>query len=134
MQIGDVYVMNFCGMGNEQRGWRPGLVFQNNIGNRFSPNVIALPMTSVIKKLNQPTHVFLPARETGLRCDSIVLCENPQRMSKQNIGQYLTTIPDNYMKKIAAASVISTSAISFLDPDMLLSVWQLAVDYNNSRQ
>ena len=60
-QIGDVYHMYFSGDGNEQQGWRPGLVFQNNVGNKYSPNIIALPLTSSLKKLNQPTHVLLPA-------------------------------------------------------------------------
>ena len=77
-QIGDVYLMRFGGSGSEQSGWRPGIVFQNNIGNAYSPNIIALPLTSQIKKANQPTHVILPAKETGLRKDSMVLCENPE--------------------------------------------------------
>lgn len=84
-QIGDVYLMQFGGSGSEQNGWRPGIVFQNNIGNAYSPNIIALPLTSQIKKANQPTHVVLPAKETGLRKDSMVLCENPERMSKDRL-------------------------------------------------
>lgn len=55
-QIGEVYLMKFSGSGSEQVGWRPGLVFQNNVGNSHSPNVIALPLTSSIKKTSQPTH------------------------------------------------------------------------------
>ena len=92
-QIGDIYLMHFGGSGNEQRGWRPGLVFQNNLGNLHSPNIIALPLTSSIKKSNQPTHVVIPAEGTGLAKDSMVLCENPERMSKDRLGNYLTTIP-----------------------------------------
>ena len=55
-QIGEVYYMRFGGTGSEQEGFRPGLVFQNNMGNAHSPNIIALPMTSVMKKLGHPTH------------------------------------------------------------------------------
>lgn len=50
-RIGDVYLMRFAGDASEQTGWRPGLVFQNNIGNVHSPNIIALPLTSSIKKI-----------------------------------------------------------------------------------
>ena len=39
--IGDVYLMKFDGTGSEQSGWRPGVVFQNNVGNSHSPNIIA---------------------------------------------------------------------------------------------
>ena len=104
--------MRFGGSGSEQNGWRPGLVFQNNTGNRFSPNIIALPLTSSLKKASQPTHVLLPAEETGLPKDSMVLCENPERMSKEKLGRYLTTLPQSFMAKVAEASLLASSAIS----------------------
>lgn len=124
-KIGEVYLMKFEGTGSEQQGWRPGVIFQNNVGNQFSPNVIALPMTSSLKKVEQPTHVIVPS-SIGLNRDSMVLCENPERMSKRNIGAFLTTIPQMYMEKIAIASLLATSAISFINPEILLSVWQQA--------
>lgn len=129
-QIGDVYLMRFDGLGNEQRGWRPGLVFQNNIGNQNSPNIIALPLTSSIKKSNQPTHVIIPAEGTGLERDSMVLCENPKCMSKERLGGYLTTIPEEYMSQIAIAHLLATSAIAFIDPELLMSIWQKAAALN----
>ena len=129
-QIGDVYLMNFGGQGKEQKGWRPGLVFQNNLGNQHSPNIIALPLTTSLKKANQPTHVVIPADGTGLVRDSMVLRENPERMSKDRLGNYLTTIPKEYMAKIAVANLLATSAISFIEPDLLLTVWQKALTLN----
>lgn len=123
--IGDIFLMKFEGHGNEQTGWRPGLVFQNNVGNANSPNIIALPLTSHIKKTNQPTHVVIPRGE-GLKENSMVLCENPERMSKERIGKYLTTISDHYMAKVAAANLLATAAISFIDPELLLIIWQKA--------
>lgn len=129
-KIGDIYLMNFSGSGSEQSGWRPGLVFQNNIGNEYSPNIIALPLTTAIKKKGQPTHVMIPSKGTGLKADSMVLCENPERMSKSKIGQYITTLSDEYMAKVAAANLLSSSAISFIEPDVLLSLWQQAISLN----
>jgi mRNA interferase MazF len=120
--------MYFDGNGNTQRGWRPGIVFQNNIGNTFSPNIIALPLTSSLKKVNQPTHVVLDAKNTGLFRDSMVLCENPACISKEMVGDYITTIPDHYMKRIAEASLLATSAITYLDKDSLLDIWNRASD------
>lgn len=130
-QIGDVYLMRFDGYGNEQKGWRPGLVFQNNLGNQYSPNIIALPLTSAIKKTNQPTHVFIPSEGTGLERDSMVLCENPKCMSKDRLGNYLTTIPKEYMSQIAEANLLATSAISFIPPELLMSIWQKATTFNS---
>lgn len=129
-RIGDIYLMYFDGIGNEQKGWRPGLVFQNNTGNMYSPNIIALPLTSSKKKMDQPTHVLISADESGLKMDSIVLCENPERMSKNRIGHYITTLNNEYMKKIAAASILASSAISFLSMDNLLELWHNATLLN----
>lgn len=129
-QIGDIYMMKFGGSANEQSGWRPGLVFQNNVGNTHSPNIIALPLTSSIKKANQPTHVIVRAVNTGLKRDSMVLCENPERMSKAKVGAYITSLSDEYMRQIAEASLLSSSVISYLDIELLVSVWKKAVALN----
>lgn len=128
--IGDIYLMRFEGTGSEQRGWRPGVVFQNNVGNTYSPNIIALPLTSALKKTSQPTHVVVRASDTGLKMDSMVLCENPEKMSKAKMGAYLTTLSDKYMREIAIANLIATAAVSFLSEDDLLDVWKQSVQLN----
>lgn len=128
-KIGDIYLVYFDGSGNEQKGFRPGLVFQNNVGNEHSPNLIVLPLTSALKKTNQPTHVFIP-KEIGLRKDSMVLCENPKCMSKYKLGEYITTLPEEYMAQVAVGNILSSSAIAFIDPDLLMSVWQKALALN----
>ena len=129
-KIGEVYMMNFGGTGNEQSGWRPGLVFQNNTGNVFSPNIIALPLTGSIKKTDQPTHVVVRAAETGLLKDSMVLCENPERMSKRRIGKDITTRPDDIMSRVAVGNLLASSAISFIKPEVLQNIWQQASALN----
>lgn len=105
IRIGDVFMMKFGGSGSEQTGWRPGLVFQNNKGNGHSPNIIALPLTSSIKKMSQPTHVLIP-RTAGLKLDSVVLCENPERMSKERIGKYITTLSPNTWKRLRSQAFL----------------------------
>lgn len=127
-RIGEIYQIKFEGKGSVQSGWRPGLIIQNNIGNCFSPNVIAVPLTSVLKKHNQPTHVLLPADEVGLKIDSIVLCENPETVSKSNIREYITDVPEKYMVKIAEAIMYSMPIISYLNEHEVSAVW-----YNTSR-
>ncbi len=129
-RIGEVYMMNFSGTGSEQSGYRPGVIFQNNVGNSKSPNVIALPLTSRIKKTSQPTHVFLP-KELGLVRDSMVLCENPERMSKDRIGNFLFRLPAVYIARIAAANLLASSAISYLTLEDLSTIWSKAVALNS---
>ena len=129
-KIGEVYMMQFSGDGNAQNGWRPGIVLQNNVGNLYSPNIIALPITSSLKKVTQPTHVILLAKETGLMRDSMVLCENPETMPKTKIGRFLTTLSDEHMRRVALASVMATSAIAFLSEYELLEAWETASRLN----
>lgn len=130
IEIGSIYYMKFDGDDSEQSGWRPGVVFQNNKGNSASPNIIALPCTTSMKKVSQPTHVLLKMDDSGLRQNSMVLCENPQRMSKKKIGEFITRLPDKYMKQIAIASIIASSAISFIPIDDVYKMWKSAKSLN----
>lgn len=123
-KIGEVYMMEFDGNEHCQAGKRPGIVLQNNIGNQNSPNIIAVPLTSCLKKQGMPSHVVLPAADTMLARDSMALCENPSCISKSAVSFYITTLPEKYMKKVAVASVLAMSAISFLGMDELIDVWE----------
>ena len=77
-----------------------------------------------------PTHVLLKAQETGLLRDSVVLCENPEKMSKDRVGELLTVLPDVDMRRIAMAHLLATSAISFIDKESLINVWERATALN----
>lgn len=122
-KIGEIYRMYFDGIGSVQKGWRPGLIIQNNVGNKYSPNVIALPLTSSIKNMGQPTHVWLSAKETGLKVNSIVLCENPETISKDMIECYMTKLPAKHMAEIAIALMASMPMISYLSRQEMLKTW-----------
>ena len=129
--IGEIYLMNFDGSFCEQNGMRPGLVIQNNVGNTYSPNVIALPLTSCLKKVNQPTHVLIKADESGLIRDSVILCENPECIAKEKIGRYLTTLSFSDMSRVAEASLLATSVIAFLDTASIMRIRKTAAELNS---
>ena len=82
-------------VGSEQGGIRPVLVVQNDVGNKYSPTVIAAAVTSQINKAKLPTHIELSANEYGLQKDSVVL--------KDKIGE----VPLDTMQKINQALMIS---------------------------
>lgn len=130
-KIGEVYLMRFDGSAHVQKGWRPGIVFQNDIGNLHSPNIIALPLTTSLKKMNMPTHVLVKAEETGLKYDSMVLAENPRCLSKEEVGAYITTLPASVMRDVALAHLKATSALSYLQLHELLDVWQQTINMNS---
>ena len=62
-------------VGSEQGGVRPVLIIQNDIGNKYSPTVIAAAITSKLDKTKLPTHIDIYADGVGLAKDSVVLLE-----------------------------------------------------------
>lgn len=114
---GEVYSCKFEGTDSEQNGWRPAVIFQNNVGNSHSPNVIVLPLTSNLKRMDMPTHVVVSAKDTGLRKDSMVICENPVSVSKSKLGSYITKLSREYMTRIAVANLLATSALEVIDQE-----------------
>ena len=126
-RMGDVYMVQFDGAGSVQRGFRPAVVFSNNKGNLFSPNVVVLPLTTSLKKVNQPTHVILNAESCGLKYDSMVLCENPQSVSKTALNAFITHLGDEPMARIAEAHLIASSALAYLDIRKLMTTWEASV-------
>ena len=77
----------------EQAGIRPAIIVQNNLGNSYSQTTIVMPVTSKIKKLNQPTHTLLAnSEDNGLSEDSMVLGECMRQISKKRIIKYIGTV------------------------------------------
>jgi len=72
--------------GSEQGGIRPAVIVQNNKGNKFSPTVLVIPMTSEIKKVNMPTHnIMHKTKFNGLDEDSMLLGEQATVIDKKRI-------------------------------------------------
>lgn len=71
---------------SEQGGVRPVIIVQNDIGNKYSPTVIVLPITSELKKINMPTHAIIhKSDENGLNVDSMVLAEQIRVIDKTRL-------------------------------------------------
>ena len=92
MKMFDIYYANLSKntVESEQGGIRPVIIVQNDIGNRHSPTVIVLPMTSEIKKSNMPTHCIIHKTErNGLKVDSKVLAEQIRVIDKSRLQDYI---------------------------------------------
>jgi len=80
---GDLYYADLSPVvGSEQGGIRPVLIIQNDIGNKYSPTIIAAAITSQLSKARLPTHITLPAEKYGLPKDSVVLLEQIRTIDK----------------------------------------------------
>lgn len=97
---GDIYLADLGeGIGSEQHGVRPVLVVQNNIGNKYSPTVTVLPITTKIhKSRGLPTHVMID-HVGGLDEKSSIMAEQISTIDKTKLFTYIGTIPEDAMKK-----------------------------------
>ena len=100
-------------IGSEQGGFRPVLVIQNNVGNKYSPTVIVAAITSHIEKAKLPTHVELSAKEYGLEKDSVILLEQIRTIDKQRLQEKITELDERVMTRIDEALKISLGLIDF---------------------
>lgn len=110
MQVhrGDIYYADLSPIvGSEQGGVRPVLIVQNDVGNRFSPTVIAAAITSQQTKANLPTHITLNAVDSGLARDSIVLLEQVRTLDKHRLKERMGRLDDNSMDQVDHALSIS---------------------------
>ncbi len=94
-------------IGSEQGGVRPIVVLQNDIGNRYSPTVIAAATTSKLTKAKLPTHIELSHDTTPLPKDSVVLLEQIRTIDKSRIKEKIGELPPEMMKQIDNALLLS---------------------------
>ncbi len=105
---GDIYYADLSPViGSEQGGVRPVLIVQNNVGNRFSPTVIAAAITSQQSKANLPTHIPLNADTSGLAKNSVVLLEQVRTIDKKRLKEKMGSIDESVMNDINNAISIS---------------------------
>ncbi len=98
-------------VGSEQGGVRPVLVVQNDIGNKYSPTVIAAAVTSKINKAKLPTHIEISASEYGLSKDSVVLLEQIRTLDKKRLKERIGELSNQTMVLVDDALLISLGFI-----------------------
>ena len=94
-------------VGSEQGGVRPVLVVQNDVGNKYSPTVIAAAVTSRLNKARLPTHIELSAEKYGLQRDSVVLLEQIRTLDKRRLKERIGMLELPVMRRVEAALLIS---------------------------
>jgi mRNA interferase MazF len=105
---GDIFYADLSPViGSEQGGVRPVLIVQNDIGNKYSPTVIASAITSQINKAKLPTHIELEAKEYGLPKDSVILLEQIRTIDRRRLREKIGHLDDELMKKVNEALSIS---------------------------
>ncbi len=105
---GDIYYADLSPVvGSEQGGMRPVLIIQNDVGNRYSPTVIAAAITSRMGKTKLPTHIDVYADKVGLTKDSVILLEQVRTLDKKRLGEKMGHLDDAVMNEVNNAISIS---------------------------
>ena len=105
---GEIYYADLSPVvGSEQGGVRPVLIIQNDVGNRYSPTVIAAAITSQRDKAKLPTHISLNASGSGLAKDSIILLEQIRTIDKQRLREKMGTLDRHSMGQVDRAIGVS---------------------------
>ncbi|KAF6630556.1 type II toxin-antitoxin system PemK/MazF family toxin [Paenibacillus sp. EKM208P] len=96
----DVWIANLGetdrGKTNIQKGQRPVIVMSNNIGNKFSPVVMVVPLSAQTQKANFPTHVLLDKDKCGFDRHSVALFEQMRVLDKKDLACKVASIPQEY--------------------------------------
>ena len=105
---GDIFYADLSPVvGSEQGGLRPVLIVQNDIGNRYSPTVIAAAITSRLGKTKLPTHIDIYASEVGLAKDSVILLEQIRTLDKKRLRERMGHLGEDVMSKVNSAISVS---------------------------
>lgn len=94
-------------VGSEQGGMRPVLIVQNDVGNKYSPTIIAAAVTSKINKAKLPTHIELSGNAYGLAKDSVILLEQIRTLDKRRLKERIGELNELTMHKVDKAILIS---------------------------
>ena len=105
---GEIYYADLSPVvGSEQGGVRPVLIVQNDVGNKFSPTVIAAAITSQKDKTALPTHIEVDAVNCGLAKDSVVLLEQVRTIDKRRLKEKMGSLDHVDMGKVDHALTVS---------------------------
>ena len=105
---GDIYYADLSPViGSEQGGLRPVLIIQNDVGNKYSPTVIAAAITSKLDKSHLPTHIDIFADKAGLAKNSVVLLEQVRTLDKKRLKEKMGHLDDGVMTQVNNAIAVS---------------------------
>ncbi len=105
---GDIFYADLSPVvGSEQGGLRPVLIIQNDVGNRYSPTVIAAAITSKMGKSRLPTHIDIHADRVGLAKDSVILLEQIRTLDKRRLKERMGHLDEKTMHTVNSAIAVS---------------------------
>jgi len=110
---GDIWLVNLDPtVGHEIKKLRPGVIVQNNIGNKHSPITIVAPITSQRTDRIFPFEVLITKGIPGLDKDSKVLLNQIRAIDKKRLVRKLGRFEKEHMNQVDEALKISLGLMS----------------------
>lgn len=105
---GEIYMTELPNIGGSiQSGYRPVLIVQNNIGNKYSPTTIVVPITTKKEqKQYLPTHVRAN-KQPGLRHNSTILCEQIITVNQDSLDMQIGKLNRKKLFEVNVALAVS---------------------------
>ncbi|MBQ4097659.1 MAG: type II toxin-antitoxin system PemK/MazF family toxin, partial [Clostridia bacterium] len=92
-------------------GLRPVLIIQNDVGNKYSPTVIAAAITSRMSQTRLPTHIDIYAERAGLARDSVILLEQIRTLDKSRLRERMGHLDGEVMDTVNSVIAVSFGII-----------------------
>ena len=103
---GEIWMVNFNpGRRGEQKGIRPALIIQNNIGNQHASTTIVSAITSTLKKY--PVTVLVPRGKGGLKENSMVNLAHILTVDKGRLVRKLGNLEEDKIAEVNEALKVS---------------------------
>jgi mRNA interferase MazF len=94
-------------VGSEQSGRRPVLVIQNNSISTFTSTVVAVPLTTVLRRAQLPSSALIPAQGTGLPQDSVALCHQLRVLDKLRLVTRIGAVSPQTLLQVEYAALFT---------------------------
>ena len=75
------------------------VVVQKNLANKHSPTIIIVPITTVLKRMDLPTHIPI-SKNNFLKKDSMIIVEQIRAIDKKRLKAYLGHLKPEQMKLV----------------------------------
>lgn len=94
--------------GSEQAGTRPVIVFQNNLINKYTTTILAIPLTTNLRRASLPSCVQISKGEGGLTADSVALCHQLRVLDKTRLQKRLGSVTQKTVAAIESCVKFTT--------------------------
>lgn len=109
---GDIWLADLNPIrGSEQAGTRPVLVFQNNAINEFTTTVLAIPLTTNLRRAALPSCVQITEGEGGLSSDSVALCHQLRVLDKSRLIHKIGTVVANTIAEVEGCALFTLGIV-----------------------